>query len=174
VAREEERRQQLLNKIDLNLFVRNRRAKMTTDSKISVCTANSIIRIKKVPQGIVSSEAEENRCGYDGRLFFCQNYQFLEEKRDRGLPTLITTGTLKNKGRTCSLGAEIVEKLCKRLALQPLIYYSDKVFNVIGVVGLWLMQGVAKLRNVAEVEGRHLLYLRVPHIANSKGTILAQ
>jgi len=144
---------------------------MTIDAKNSVRIANSIIRIKNEPPGIVSNVAEVKCCGYDRRLFFCHKYRFLVENRGWIFHKMDVFGAPENEGRNCRLGAENVEKLRNCLAFTAKFYYNNMLYNV---VGPWLMQGVAKLRKVAEVVRTSFVYLKLPHIANSKGTFVAK
>ncbi len=200
---------------------------MTIDARNSVWTANSNIRNKNLPQGIVSSRAEVNRRGYGERLFFCPEMhvqstgadpstklprrrsgqvrtsegvcrpQFSNSDKaycrqcesrflsgrgnlslllsDEGIPQIgrpleSRFATVEIEGKTSRLGAKFVEKLCKWLALTAEIYYN----NPLNIVGPRLMQGVAKLRKVAEVVRTYFVYLTLPHIAYSKGTSVAK
>lgn len=143
---------------------------MTIDAKITVRAASSIFRIKGKPQNIVSDKAEVRSLRYGGRLFFCPELHFKAILDPFFSQKTAGFWAAKMEGRNCSKGAETKEKALNSLAFRLKFYYNKSLYNV---VGPWLMQGVAKLRKVAEVIRTKFNYLKPPHIAFSKGTIVA-
>ena len=143
---------------------------MTIYAGNSVRIANSIIRIKGKPQNIVSGTAEVRGQRYDRRQFFCLQIEPGTTITDSVSPKRSGLEALGKQDKTCRLGAELGEKKRNCLAFRVKFYYNNGLYNV---VGPWLMQGVAKLREVAEVARMTFVYLKLPHIANSKGTIVA-
>jgi hypothetical protein len=141
---------------------------MTIDAKNSVRIANANIRSYSKPQGIVSNEAWAKRNRYDGRLFFCPDY--VPKTSVSGCPGKAGFATAKSERKDRNKPRENVEKLCISLAFKADIYYNNVLYNV---VGPRLMQGLAKLRKVAEVSEVGSDYLKLPQIANSKRILLA-
>jgi len=155
---------------------------MTIDAGNSLRVIRTIIPTINEPQGIVSTGTGVKKTGYGQRLFFCpQNLSFprkqesiLSRKHLKGKPPVsrrTTSESINDEGRNCCLVPENVEKLCKWLAFSAKIYYNNTLYNV---VGPQVMQGVAGLRKVAEVVVKSFFYLTLPHIANSKGTVVAK
>ena len=161
---------------------------MTIDAGNSSRVIESIIRHKDEPQGSVSADAEVKRCGYDKRLFFYPNCRHCESRflsgrgnlsllpsdevsQQAGRPQESRFSTMANRSRNCCLGGKNVEIWRNCLAFSAEIYYTIVLYNV---VGPRFMQGVAGLRKVAEVVFISFVYLTLPHIANSKGTVVAK
>lgn len=144
---------------------------MTIDALNSVRVANSIIRITTKPQDLVSVRTQVNGPEYERRLFFCPQFQGVTGIETSPAPATGVLESLARQGKNCRKAAKIDEKLLKFLAFILKFYYNKGLYNV---VGLRLMQGVAKLRKVAEVVKTTFVYLKLPHIANSKGTIVAK
>ena len=143
---------------------------MTIDAKITVRAASSIFRIKGKPQNIVSKNAEVRDLRYDGRLFFCPELHFQAFLDPKIKSKTVAYWASKTQGRNCPKAADLGEKALNSLAFRLKFYYNKSLYNV---VGTWLMQGVAKLRKVAEVIRTRFNYLKLPHIAFSKGTTVA-
>ncbi len=143
---------------------------MTIDAGNSSKVIRPIIRTKNEPQGIVSAGTGVEKRGYSKRLFFCLQDRLESPKKGAQLRAESSFLPRKYKGRNCRIGAKNVENWCKCLALMAKIYYNNTLYNV---VGPRFMQGVAGLRKVAEVVRTSFVYLKLPHIANSKGTIVA-
>jgi hypothetical protein len=151
---------------------------MTIDSKFTVRAANSKKQTFHQPPNIVSIIRGSIQPDYDERLFFCP------ERNQAGI--FGAPFYLKNQVQGISESPEIPgnrsfeldfeheprldKKLRKCLALKGKFYYN----NVLYVVGPWLMQGVAKLRKVAEVFITDFNYLKLPHLTNSNRTIVAK
>ena len=143
---------------------------MTIDAGNSLRVIEPIIRIKNEPQGIVSASTGVKKTGYEKRLFFCPQSWSETLKFGSGLRDINMFSPVEGGAGNCRFGAENVEKLCKWLAFLPKINYNNTLYNV---VGPRFMQGVALLRKVAEVVIMSFVYLKLPHIANSQGTIVA-
>jgi hypothetical protein len=144
---------------------------MTIDARNSVRINNSTIRTKSEPQGIVSEKAEGTGPGYDRRLFFCPQYHRLAVNFESELPKPGNLNGPENRGRNCQKGVKTREILRNCLAFKVKFYYNKSLYYV---VGRQLMQGVAKLRKVAEVIRTGINYLILPHLAISKGTLLVK
>jgi hypothetical protein len=77
----------------------------------------------------------------------------------------------ENRRKSCQNRSKKAEFVLNCLAFRVKFYYNRSLYNV---VGPWLMQGLAKLRKVAEVNRTGFNYLKLPHLANSKGTIVVK
>lgn len=144
---------------------------MTIDSKITVRAENVRNGIFNQPPNIVSTVSKCSYSGYDERLFLCPKFD--KNAAFEISPNRILIDKIKENWclRSWQIPqARLYKKLRKCLAFKGKIHYN----NVLYVVGLWLMQGVAKLRKVAEVFISDFNYLKLPHIANSKRTIVAK
>lgn len=144
---------------------------MTIDAKNSVRIENSTVRIQGKPHGIVSGQAEGRIDRYDGRLFFCPRNRQMAVKMKLGSPKFDGPNVIFKQSRNCRKGAKSAANLRNCLAFMVKFYYNKGLYFVVGPP---LMQGVAKLRKVAEVIRTGFNYLKLPHIANSKGTILVK
>jgi hypothetical protein len=144
---------------------------MTIDAGNSLRIIRTIIPTINEPQGIVSTGTGVKKTGYGQRLFFCDQIRLVSPADVHNFMNLGASSPNSNRGRNCQIPAKNVEKLCKWLAFSAKIYYNNTLYNV---VGPQVMQGVAGLRKVAEVVVKSFFYLTLPHIANSKGTVVAK
>jgi len=160
---------------------------MTIDAGNSSRIVESIIPTKNEPPGIVSTDAVVKGSGYVKRLFFYPIFRHSESRilSKRGVPHHSWWVPVKqlnrpqesrftdaeNRSRNCHYGGKNVEIWRNCLAFSAKIYYNNMLYNV---VGPRFMQGVAGLRKVAEVVIMYFVYLTLPHIANSKGTVVAK
>lgn len=151
---------------------------MTIDSKITVrATKSKFIKSFK-PPNIDSTTSTTGHSNYDERLFLCPKVNMpsglksdFEQNRTFFAKNSIWPNTVKDARKNGILAEPwLYKKLPKCLALNGKIYYN----NVLYVVGLRLVHMVAKLRKVAEVFITDFNYLAVPHIANSKRTVVAK
>ncbi len=149
---------------------------MTIDAGNSLRMIEAIVLTKNEPQGVVSTDVEAKVHGYKQRLFLCPEKQVqttgagVDDFRPKEFMAKSQFVRSINGGKNCSSESKNMEKQSKWLALSGEIYYNKKLYNV---VGSRFMQGFAGLRNVAEVLITSFVYLTIPHIANSKGIIVA-
>ena len=151
---------------------------MTIDSNNTVRATNSINENFYEPPNIELSASRTRQAKFDERLFLCSkniysgNYQkaISEKKSFDFVRTIRSIVGIRRFGIWHKIQPEPDEKLPKCLAFKANLYYN----NELDVVGMRFMQAVAKLRKVAEVLITDSIYLKLPHIANSKRTIVAK
>jgi len=143
---------------------------MTINAKNPVRTANAAIRITKQAARYRIRHGSE-KTGYGERCFFCSRFFGMTKEKVKILWQKLPFRASNNFSKNGQWVVKTAENLRKCLAFKVKSYYIGSLRNV---VGLRLMQGVAKLRKVAEVLMTCFVYLKLPHIANSKGTIVAK